>query len=87
VQGSARHHAAVGAELAAQPLGDLVGGFVGEGERENPVGRDAMPGDVMADAPDQAEGLPGSWSRDDENRTPLGGNRRPLLVGGSCALS
>ena len=86
VQGPPLHHAALGAELAAEPLGDLIGGLVGEREGEDPVGRDAVPGDVVADAADQAEGLPGTGPRDDKHGPGRGLNGNALFWSGAWSV-
>src|SRR3954454_23725441 len=51
-----------------EPGGDLLGGLVGEGDRQDPPGRDVVPVDEALDPADETMGLAGTGAGDDQNR-------------------
>ena len=70
------------AHLALEPSGDLVGRLVGEGDGADAPRIESVPRDEPRDAGDQAVGLAGAGSGDDQHRAERGFDGLALGVGG-----
>ena len=70
------------AQLVLQALGDLAGGFVGEGENADPGGIDGELLDQISDALDEAERLAGAGPGENEKGLRRGLDRGALARGG-----
>ena len=70
-----------GTDLAPEPRRNFVGGLVGKSDGADPCRRQPFAGDEVTDARDQAVGLAGARTGDDEHGSEGGLNRTALGIG------